>query len=115
MPTVGGGAVAVGSKRKIFPERQRFYLQMLIPTLAVLLAVTLAPTVFLLVTSLTPLDLTKPDTFGDFSQPLRNYDLLFEDRRFLNSLWVQAKLSFWTVSLRLVPKPNSSLRPTAGR
>ena len=58
---------------KLVPERQRFYLQMLMPALAVLLAVTLAPTVFLLATSLTPLDLTKPDTFGDFSQPLRNY------------------------------------------
>ena len=101
MPTVRGGA-AVASKRKIVTERQRFYLQMLMPALAVLLAVTLAPTAFLLTTSLTPLDLTKPDTFGDFSQPLRNYYLLFEDRRFLNSLWVQAKLSFWTVNLQLI-------------
>ena len=102
MPTVRGGAAAVAGKLTLVPERQRFYLRMLMPALAVLLAVTLAPTVFLLATSLTPLDLTKPDTFGDFSQPLRNYDLLFEDRRFLNSLWVQAKLSFWTVSLQLI-------------
>ena len=46
---------------------------MLMPALAVLVAVTLAPTVFLLATSLTPLDLTQPETIGDFSQPLRNY------------------------------------------
>jgi len=102
MPTVRGDTATVAGKRKLLPERQRFYLQMLMPALAVLLAVTLAPTAFLLTTSLTPLDLTKPDTFGDFSQPLRNYDLLLEDRRFLNSLWVQAKLSFWTVSLQLI-------------
>ena len=75
---------------------------MLTPALAVLFAVTLAPTVFLLATSLTPLDLTKPDTIGDFTQPAAQLLLLLEDRRFLNSLWVQAKLSFWTVSLQLL-------------
>jgi multiple sugar transport system permease protein len=81
--------------------RHRFYWRMLMPALAVLFAVTLAPTAFLLLTSLTPLDLTKPDTIGDFARPLRNWQLLLEDGRFLNSLWVQAKLSFWTVSLQL--------------
>ena len=40
MPPVCGGP-AVASKRKIVTERQRFYLQMLMPALAVLLAVTL--------------------------------------------------------------------------
>jgi multiple sugar transport system permease protein len=75
---------------------------MLMPALAVLFAVTVAPTLFLLVTSLTPLDLTKPETTADFRAPLRNFALLLEDRRFLNSLWVQAKLSFWTVSLQLL-------------
>ena len=44
MPTVRGGAAAVAGKRTLVPERQRFYLQMLMPALAVLLAVTLAPT-----------------------------------------------------------------------
>src|SRR6202011_5210583 len=39
--------------------RHRFYWRMLMPALAVLFAVTLAPTAFLLITSLTPLDLTK--------------------------------------------------------
>jgi multiple sugar transport system permease protein len=64
--------------------------------------VTIAPTAFLIATSLTPLDLTKPETIGDFGQPLRNFHLLIEDGRFLNSLWVQAKLSFWSVSLQLL-------------
>ena len=75
---------------------------MLMPALVVLFAVTVAPTLFLLVTSLTPLDLTKPETTGDIRAPLGNFALLLEDRRFLNSLWVQAKLSFWTVSLQLL-------------
>ena len=74
----------------------------LAPSLGVLFVVTLAPMVYLLVTSLTPLNLTNPDTLFDFSQPFANYELLPRDERFLNSLWVQAKLSFWTVSLQLV-------------
>jgi len=72
------------------------------PALVVLFAVTVAPTLFLLITSLTPLDLTKPETIAEFRSPLHNFVLLLEDRRFLNSLWVQAKLSFWTVSLQLL-------------
>jgi multiple sugar transport system permease protein len=89
-------------RERLTPERQRFYWRMLMPALAVLFAVTVAPTLFLIITSLTPLDLTKPETTAEFSQPLRNFALLLEDRRFLNSLWVQAKLSFWTVSLQLL-------------
>ena len=94
--------VSRAERLKLGSERQRFYWRMLAPALAVLFAVTVAPTLFLLTTSLTPLDLTKPDSIGDFTQPLRNYLLLLEDRRFHNSLWVQAKLSFWTVSFQLL-------------
>ena len=92
----------MGGAGKLGAARQRVYWRLLIPALTVLFAVTLAPTVFLLATSLTPLDLTKPETIADFSQPLRNFNILLEDRRFQNSLWVQAKLSFWTVSLQLL-------------
>ncbi len=63
--------------------------------------VTLAPALFLLVTSLTPLSLTRPETARDFSRPLANYALLVEDARFWNSVWVQAKLSIATVMLQL--------------
>ncbi len=83
-------------------QRQRFYWWMLGPALAVLLAVTLAPTLFLIVASLTPLDLTRPETMWNFARPLENYRLLVEDKRLLGSLWTQAKLSFWTVSLQLI-------------
>jgi multiple sugar transport system permease protein len=67
----------------------------------VLAVVTLAPALFLLVTSLTPLSLTRPETARDFSRPLANYSLLVEDDRFRNSIWVQAKLSATTVLLQL--------------
>lgn len=82
--------------------RSRFVWKMLAPALALLIAVTLAPTLFLIVTSLTPLDLTKPETFGDFSEPWRNFLLMLEDRRLHGSLWVQAKLTFWTVTFQML-------------
>jgi multiple sugar transport system permease protein len=83
-------------------QLQRFHWQMVSPALALLVAVTLTPTLFLIVTSFTPLDLTRPETIGSFVRPLQNYRLLLEDRRFLGSLWIQAKLSFWTVGLQLL-------------
>ena len=83
--------------------RWRWFLTFcLAPSLALLIVVTLAPMLYLLVTSLTPLNLTNPDSVWDFSHPFANYALLPHDERFLNSLWVQAKLSFWTVGLQLV-------------
>ncbi len=72
------------------------------PAAVVLGMVTIAPTLYLLITSLTPLDLTRPETRWDFSRPLSNYTLLLQDTRFHNSLWVQAKLSVATVSLQLL-------------
>src|SRR5438477_3491235 len=83
-------------------QRRRFLTCCLAPSLAVLFIVTLVPMGYLLLTSFTPLNLTNPATEWDFRYPLLNYELLPMDRRFLNSLWVQAKLSFWTVSLQLV-------------
>ncbi len=82
-------------------QRRRFSWYLLWPTLVVLLVVTLLPTLYLLVTSFTPLNLTQPATAWDFSRPLVNYRLLLDDGRFHDSLWTQAKLSFWTVGLQL--------------
>ena len=82
--------------------QRRFYWYCLWPALGVLALVTLLPTLYLLVTSFTPLDLTQPATAWNFSQPLLNYELLIDDARFHNSLWVQVKLSFWTVGLQLL-------------
>jgi multiple sugar transport system permease protein len=52
--------------------------------------------------SLTPFQLITPGSSTDFSAPLRNYRLLPGDPRFVNSLWVQAKLSFWGVLLQVL-------------
>lgn len=82
-------------------RRQLAWKLCLVPSLAVLATVTLAPALFLLVTSFTPLDLTRPETARDFSQPLVNYTLLLHDARFWNSVWVQVKLSAATVALQL--------------
>ena len=73
----------------------------LLPAVFVLAAITLGPTIYLLVTSLTPLDPVHPKSALDFTDPLGNYRALFEDARFGNSLWVQAKLSVATVGLQL--------------
>jgi multiple sugar transport system permease protein len=83
-------------------EQDRNFILGLLPSLAVLAAITLGPTVYLIVTSLTPLDPVHPHSATDFSDPLVNYRALLGDGRFLNSLWVQAKLSVVTVLLQLV-------------
>jgi multiple sugar transport system permease protein len=72
------------------------------PALFVLAAITLGPTVYLIITSLTPADPVRPHSLGDFSDPLVNYRALIGDARFLNSLWVQTKLSVVTVGLQLL-------------
>ena len=84
-------------------ERQRrFYAFCVAPSLAVLAIITLLPALYLLATSFTPLNLTRPETQWDFSHPLVSYGQLLQDDRLANSVWVQAKLSFWTVSLQLL-------------
>jgi len=83
-------------------QQRRDLLCGLIPALAILAAVTLAPALYLVVTSLTPLNLTMPDTARNFSEPLGNYLTLVRDGRFQNSVWVQLRLSFFTVALQLL-------------
>jgi len=72
----------------------------LTPAVVVLFIVTVLPLIYLVVTSFTPLSLTRPGSF--WFAGLMNYEQLLEDSRFWNSLWVQARLSFWTVLLQLV-------------
>jgi multiple sugar transport system permease protein len=71
-----------------------------VPAVVVLVVVTILPLLYLVVTSLTPLDLTNPASLRWTG--LTNYQQLASDDRFWNSVWVQAQLSFWTVSLQLV-------------
>src|SRR5215475_9598402 len=89
----GTSPVALGRRMN------RFFVWCVAPSLAVLAIVTLLPALYLLVTSFTPLNLTRPETAWDFSDPLVSYRQLLTDDRLANSLWVQIKLSFWTVTL----------------
>ena len=95
-------AIDIATTSPFNRDRQRFYWYLLCPVLVVLMLVTVAPTIYLIITSFTPLSLTRPETAVDFSDPFLNYRMLISDSRFHNSLWVQAKLSFWTVSLQLL-------------
>ena len=70
------------------------------PAVIVLVVVTILPLLYLVATSFTPLDLTNPASLRWAG--LMNYRQLAGDDRFWNSVWVQARLSFWTVSLQLV-------------
>jgi multiple sugar transport system permease protein len=81
--------------------QRRFFVFCVAPSLAVLAIVTLLPALYLLITSFTPLNLTRPETAWDFSDPLVSYRQLLVDDRLANSIWVQIKLSFWTVTLQL--------------
>ena len=78
-------------------RRERVFVVLLGPALIVLALVTLAPFAFLILTSLTPLNLAKPATWWDFHRPLTNFVDLPQDGRFLNSLGVQLRLSAFTV------------------
>ncbi len=78
-----------------------FMLLATVPCAIWLLVMTLGPALFNLVASLTPMNLTRPGSGWDFSQPFANYLLMREDDLFLNSLWVQARLSFWSVLLQM--------------
>jgi len=88
--------------RKIARQQHRFFALCVAPSLAVLAIITLLPSLYLLATSFTQLNLTRPETLWDFSQPFESYRQLWADTRFHNSIWVQIKLSFWTVLLQLL-------------
>ena len=83
-------------------QQHRFFAFCVAPSLAVLALITLLPALYLLATSFTQLSLTRPETQWDFSQPLESYRQLWSDSRLHNSVWVQIKLSFWTVLLQLL-------------
>lgn len=72
---------------------------LLAPALVVLSLVTLGPLLYLLATSFTPLDLTRPHSFRFVG--LDNYRDLIADERFWNSVTVQFRLSAATVTVQL--------------
>jgi multiple sugar transport system permease protein len=89
-------------RMSFYRQQHRFFAFCVAPSLAVLALITLLPALYLLATSFTPLNLTRPETQWDFSQPLESYSQLLSDSRLHNSVWVQIKLSFWTVLLQLL-------------
>jgi multiple sugar transport system permease protein len=82
-------------------EQRRAVRWGLAPALIVLALVTLAPALWLVVTSLTPLTPTEPGSL-DFSQPWQNYQQAFASAEFVRSVWVQVELSGVTVVLQLL-------------
>lgn len=100
--TTAGAGATPGATRDPATLRRRFYWYCLWPAFVVLIVVTLLPTLYLVLTSLTPLDLTRPETAWDFSNPLGQYQVIWEDARLHNSMWVQVKLSFWTVAWQML-------------
>lgn len=97
----GAPAVAAARRGRAWAvKRRRTLLALLLPALGALFVVTILPSLFLVATSFTPLDLTKPGSFR--LEGAGNYRELLRDDRFWNSVWVQARLSFWTVLLQLL-------------
>jgi len=86
-----------------WPAQRRFaFLIGIVPALLVLSVITIVPAIYLVLTSLTPLNLTLPDSAWDFSMPMVNYIDLLEDPRFFRSIWVQVQLSAITVIFQLL-------------
>jgi len=87
----------------IIQRRERFaYLCGLSPALLVLAALTLVPAISLFTVSLTPGTPTMPGSLTDFSDPTQNYFNALQDQQFLNSIWVQVKLSISTVIVQVL-------------
>lgn len=83
-------------------RRDRDLVRGLAPALVILAMLTVVPGIYLVLTSLTPLNLAVPGTEWNFSQPLGNYVGMFDDPRFVHSVGVQVKLSVASVVLQLL-------------
>jgi multiple sugar transport system permease protein len=94
------GVAAQAASRSHGLQRRRFYVGMLAPTVIVLFAVTIIPTLYLIGTSFTSLTLSRPGSLNFIG--LGNYAKMLHDERFLNSLWVQARLSAASVVIQVI-------------
>ncbi|MBI4537464.1 MAG: alpha/beta fold hydrolase [candidate division NC10 bacterium] len=100
--TVLAAVVAAPVPGQQFERMQRrFYRCCLGPALCVLAVIIVLPAAYLVLTSFSPLNLTRPQTAWDFTRPRFNYQLLLTHDRFHHSLWVQAKYSFWAAGLEI--------------
>jgi multiple sugar transport system permease protein len=101
---VSGGVASVQRARSgptlaAVAARRRTGALLVAPALLVLTVVTVGPLLYLVVTSFTPLDLTRAGSF--YFSGLANYRALVADARFWNSVRVQFVLSAATVSAQL--------------
>jgi multiple sugar transport system permease protein len=87
------------TRRSWTRARRLVFVGFVMPAVIVLGLVTVLPLLYLVVTSFTPLDLTNPASRRWTG--LTNYRQLAADGRFWNSVWVQAQLSAWSVSLQM--------------
>jgi multiple sugar transport system permease protein len=94
---MAAAVAAAHSQYSIGPRQRLAVLSGLMPALVLLAALTLAPALYLFVISLTPATPTNPASLTDFSAPAQNYLGALHDDRFVDSLWVQLKLSASTV------------------
>ncbi|OAT31049.1 permease component of an ABC superfamily maltose/maltodextrin transporter [Buttiauxella brennerae ATCC 51605] len=83
-------------------QQRNAWLAGLMPSIILLVVITLLPAMALIITSLTPLSLTNPQETFNFSDPLINYRQLLEDPRFLNSIITQIKLSLVSVLFQVI-------------
>jgi multiple sugar transport system permease protein len=97
-------AISLALPKQVARSRQatlkRFYVAAMIPSLAVLTVVTIIPIVYMFVTSLTPWNLARPDSFRFVG--LDNYTEVLADGRFWNSIWVQLRITVFSVSFQLL-------------
>ena len=68
-----------------YRQQHRFFVFCVAPSLAVLALITLLPSLYLLATSFTPLNLTRPETQWDFSEPFESYRQLWTDSGFIST------------------------------
>jgi multiple sugar transport system permease protein len=82
-------------------HQQRFHQRLLAPSVILLTLITILPVLFLIATSFTPWDLSRPGSLEFVG--LRNYIRIFtKDDRFWNSVLVQGKLSLLTVPAQII-------------
>jgi multiple sugar transport system permease protein len=91
------------ASQKLSRKKQQglFFTRLLVPSLILMTVLTIVPIIYLIVTSFTSWDLSRPGSFQFVG--LRNYIRVFtSDSRFWNSVIVQIKLTFLTVPAQII-------------
>ena len=90
-----------GSNKTWIDNQNTFFTWLLMPSVILLTAITILPVIFLIMTSFTPWDLSRPGSLEFIG--IENYIRIFtRDARFWNSVQVQIKLTLLTVPLQII-------------